>query len=268
MRLETLKYTDDEARTYKSITEKVFFKTKFAFLRSHRGIRKNKMHLLISPTHGGKSTTVRSVLFDIIMNNREKHVLIVLSEETIEEFKIEFSKTFPSHDILENVTLISEQDGAKDIEDTKKIIKEAIELTECDLVIYDNITTSVIYPDDNKTQESSALWLKSVSKKTTLFLVAHTNDTSGANKLLTESDIRGSKKLPNLVEFLYVLQPIVVGNKMFQFINIRKNRGQDTDNKLFRLYYNPMLSTFDKDMAVCFEDVKEVFKQRNKLGDK
>jgi hypothetical protein len=202
------------------------------------------------------------------MNNRDKQVLIVLSEETIEEFKIEFSKTFPAHDILDNVTLLSEQDGASNMEQVKLTIVEAIEMTEADIMFYDNITTSILYPDDFKTQESTALWLKALSKKITLFLIAHTNDNSGANKLLTESDIRGSKKLPNLVEFLYVLQPIMVGNKMFQFINIRKHRGQDTDNKLFRLYYNPELSTFDKDMAVSFEDVKEVFKMRNQLGDR
>lgn len=268
MKLETLHYSDSESAEYKTLSKKVFFQTKFAFLRSHRGLRENKMHLLISPTHGGKSTAVRSTLFDVILNNRDKRVLIVLSEETVEEFKIEFSKTFPSHDILGNVMLMSEQDGAKCPIELKKMIASAITASNCDLLFYDNVTTSILYPDDFKTQESTALWLKALSKKVSLFLIAHTNENSGANKLLTEGDIRGSKKLPNLVEFLYVLQPIMVGNKMFQFINVRKHRGQDVDNKLFRLYYNPELSTFDRDQAVGFDDVKEVFKMRNKLGDK
>jgi hypothetical protein len=268
MKLETLNYTNDEAIGYQRLVKQVFFQTKFAFLRIHRGLRENKMHLLISPTHGGKSTAVRSVLFDVVLNNRDKQVLIILSEETVEEFKIEFSKTFPSHDILDNVTIMSEQDGAISVSELKKIINGAINASKCDLLFYDNITTSTLYPDDFKTQEASALWLKALSKTVTLFLIAHTNENSGANKLLTESDIRGSKKLPNLVEFLYVLQPIMVGNKMFQFINIRKHRGQETDNKLFRLYYNPELSTFDRDQAVSFDDVKEVFKMRNKLSEK
>jgi len=268
MRLESLSYSNEEVSKYQQITKQVYFQTKFAFLRSHRGLRENKMHLLISPTHGGKSTAVRSILFDVILNNRNKQVLIILSEETVEEFKIEFSKTFPAHDILENVTLLSEQDGGVTIPELKKVIYGAINASKCDLLFYDNVTTSILYPDDLKTQETTALWFKALSKKVTLFLIAHTNDLSGANKLLTESDIRGSKKLPNLVEFLYVLQPIMVGNKLFQFINTRKHRGQDSENKLFRLYYNPQFSTFDKDMAVDFNDVKEVFKMRNKLGDK
>jgi hypothetical protein len=268
MKLESLKFTEEDSLRYRNLVNTVFFQTQLGFLRSHRGLRKNKMHLLISPTHGGKSTAVRSILYDFLRNNQDKQVLIVLSEETTEEFKIEFSKTFKSDDILENVTLLSEQEGAYNCEETKVIIKEAIELTECDILFYDNITTSVLYPDDFKTQENTSLWLKILSKKVTLFLIAHTNDITGSNKLLTESDIRGSKKLPNLVEFLYILQPIMVGNKMFQFINIRKNRGQETKNKLFRLYYDSDLSIFSKDMSVDFEVIKDIFKQRNKLNDK
>ena len=268
MRLESLKYSNEDAAKYKLESNLIHFKTDLAFLKIHNGLRLLKMHLLLSPTHGGKSTLVRSVVFDMLKNNKLIKILIILSEETIEEFKAEFSKTFPAHEILENVTLISEQDGCNSIEDTKINIKEAIEMSDCEIVFYDNITTSTLYPDDFKTQESTALWLKALSKKITLFLIAHTNDNSGSSKLLTESDIRGSKKLPNLVEFLYILQPIMVGNTMFQFINIRKHRGQETENKMFRLFYDPYHSIFKNDKGVNFEDVKEVFLQRNKLDDK
>jgi len=267
--LESLKYTKEEADMLTQRNQTVEYATKLGFLRSHKGLRSHKMHLLIAPTHGGKSTAVRSILFDLLINNKNKKILIWLTEETIDEFKEEFCKTFPSHDILDNAAILSEQDGEPTPDEVKKNIREAIEMTGCDLIFIDNITTSKIYPNGNFSKQSeTALWLKKLSKRTTLFTVAHTNTAEFSNRFLNDQDIRGGKDIVNLTEFLYILQPIRVGESLYQFINIGKHRGQHVKNKYFRLYYNDALSIFDRDMAVDFNQIKEVFKQRNKLADR
>ena len=266
MYLDSLKYTDAEASEYEIKSNQVDFRTNLAFLKCHKGIRKNKMHLLMAPTHGGKSTVVRTALVDLLKNNKTKKILIWLTEETIDEFKQEFSKTFPSHDILENVSILSEQNGEPSADEIKRNIHDAIEMTGCDLIFIDNITTSKTYPSGKfSAQEETASWLKKLSKKTSIFIIAHTNTADFTNRFLNEQDIRGGKDIVNLCEFLYVLQPITVGNRLFQFINIKKNRGQPVKDKYFRLYYNSELSIFDRDMAVDFNEIKEVFKQRNQL---
>lgn len=269
MYLESLEYSEEESRDYNAKSKQVYFQTKLAFLRSHRGIRENKMHVLIAPTHGGKSTAVRSVIFDIITNNKNKKILIWLSEETMGEFKQEFSKAFPSHSALSNVAGLSEQSGDPNAIEIKKNIEEAIEMIDPDLVFIDNITTSKLYPSGNfSQQEKASSWLKRLSKKTTLFIIAHTNTAEFSNRFLNEMDIRGGKDLVNLTEFLYILQPITVGDTLRQFIMVKKNRGQNVDGKYYRLYYNKVLSIFDHDIQVDFEAIKEIFKQRNKLGDR
>lgn len=269
MFLESLKYSQEEAEKLSRLNETIHFHTRLSFLKTHRGIRDKKMHILMSPTHGGKSTAVRSVLSDLLINNKTKKILIWLTEETIEEFKEEFCKTFPSHSILDNVSILSEQDGEPTHDEIKLNIYEAIEMTKCDLIFIDNITTSKIYPSGNfSLQEKTSSWLKKLSKKVSLFIMAHSNTSEFSNRFLNDQDIRGGKDIINLTEFLYILQPIMVGDKLFQFINIKKHRGQQVKSKYFRLYYNPVLSIFDKDMSVDFDQIKEVFKQRNKLADR
>lgn len=269
MYLDGLKFSEEEAKEYSRKTSEVNYNTKLKFLKTHNGLRDFKMHLLISPTHAGKSTAIRSILFDILSNNRNKKVLIWLTEETIDEFKSEFCNAFPSHSILDNVALISEQNGEPTSAEIKKNVIDAIAMTKCDLIIVDNITTSKTYNSGGfSSQQDTAEWLKRISKKHTIFLVAHTNTGDFNNRFLTEQDIRGGKDIVNLSEFLYILQPITVGEKLFQFINIKKHRGQDTDGKMFRLYYNHILRIFDRDSLVTFSDIKEVFKQRNKLADR
>jgi hypothetical protein len=123
---------------------------------------------------------------------------------------------------------------------------------------------------DKKTSQQSeiAMWLKDFTKNTTLFIIAHSNGDGYEDKFLNENDIRGSKSITNLVEFLYILQPIRVGDKLFQFVNIIKHRGQNISGKFFRLFYSHELKSFDRDLKIEFKDIKEVFKQRNTLSGK
>ena len=50
--------------------------TAFGFLSAHNGLRKGKLHVLLSRTGGGKSTLGRSILFDALDNNPDLIVFV------------------------------------------------------------------------------------------------------------------------------------------------------------------------------------------------
>ena len=259
--------TQDQATELTAYRKQIDFKTKLNFLLAHNGIRKNKMHFLIAPTHSGKSTLTRTILRDLIINNQSKKILVWLTEETTEDFKRAFYESVPAGEHLKNVK-ISCQVGVTD--SPEKIMADFTEMIEhfdIDIVICDNITTSSkLYQDESIARQSTTMtWLKSLTKITTVFCIAHTNTSDFNNRLLDENDIRGGKTAVNLTEFLYVMQPIQINNTLHQFILIKKHRNQKVENKFFKLNYDHRLMAFANDYPTDFEFIKNVFKDRNKL---
>lgn len=262
---EEISITEEEQNNYLLESKEVHFKTRFNFLRSHNGIRKNKMHLLLSPTSGGKSTAVRSIVRDFIFNNKNARVLVWLTEESKREFEQELCKTVPPSPELARISVVSEIDSSSEGEEIKRNLEQIMAFHSFDLVIVDNITTSMIYMDKRPdVQGGVSWWLKGLAKKAALLVIAHTN-TGDTGRILSEQDIRGTKTICNIVEFLYVLQPVQVNNTKFQFINILKHRGQECDGLIYRLYYKKELMAFESDMKTDFDDFKEIFRLRNKL---
>ena len=260
--------TQDEADQMAAVSGECHFRTSFGFLNTHNGIRKNKMHMLISPTSGGKSTIVRSVLRDVIFNNTDKKILLFLSEETVQEFKDEFYKGVPvCKRLKDSLVIISQVNQDYSGDELKKKIEEIIEFYNIDLFVFDNLTTSrkLHLGQSVPTQDETVMWLKSLCKTTTVFVIAHTNTTDYNNRLITENDIRGTKTTVNVTEFLYILQPINVGNALNQFIIIKKNRGVKCSNKTFKMNFCDKIMSFENDTAVNFAEMKRIFKLRNKL---
>jgi len=248
-------------------THECFFRSNFKFLKAHNGIRRNKLHLLLSPTSGGKSTMVRSLLCDMVFRNKDKKILLWLTEESKSDFLTEFAATVPPHEVLSNIRIVSEMDTTHSDSEILATIEQTIDYYKVDMIIIDNITTSRFYGDKaTADQFKMSMWYKGLLKKTTVFLIAHTNGNDYNNRLLDETDIRGSKSITNLAEFLYILQPMYVGDKLYQFINIKKHRGQNIGGRFFRMFYSDELKSFDRDVQVSFEGVKEFFAMRNQLG--
>jgi GTPase SAR1 family protein len=259
--------TEAEAISMASISDETHFRTNLNFLRSHNGIRKNKMHFLIAPTHAGKSTLTRTLLRDLIFNNQDKKILILLSEETKNEFKQSFYDGVPAGEHLKNVKVSSQVGVDDDVDKLKHQIEEMIDYYGIDIMIFDNLTTSKnLYMDESiGTQAKTASWLKDLCRKTTVFVIAHTNTDDYNNRLLSENDIRGGKTVVNMTEFLYVMQPIHINNSLIQFILIKKHRGQRVDHKFFKLHYKPELLAFSKDTPEEFSEIVRLFRLRNKL---
>ena len=263
-------FSEDEQESYFTENEKTEFKSRLAFLNSHNGLRKNKTHLFIAPTGVGKSTFVRTLVRDVIFNNKDSRVFVWLTEETVDEFKSQLSYGLPSHEILNNIEIASEQESELE-ENTLKIwLEDYISMSEPDVVICDNITTSKLYAEKKVSEQSKiAHWFKRLAGYgNALFLIAHTGAEVRENqsRLIDENDIRGSKAITTLVEFLYILQPIWVNQTLYQFLKIKKHRGQDLMHGLYRLNYKKDIKAFENDISVDFEKFADTFKLRNKLA--
>ena len=252
------------------------FPTNIKLFSNHNGLRRNKMHLLIAPTGVGKSTFVRTMIIDFIEHNPEMKVLLWLTEETKEDFEDEFA--FGMSDKVaensENLHVISEQSMGENetASDVYRSLNDVIEHFNYDLIIIDNLTTSKLYLGSSpKEQEHAAGWLKGLCKNDlALFVIAHSGGSvqENSSKLLDENDIRGNKTLPNLAEFLYILQPFYVGNRLFQFLITKKHRGQPIHSKYIGVKYDKETNTFKESAFVAFEELKKVFKLRNQLDGK
>ena len=98
-------------------------------------------------------------------------------------------------------------------------LETLVQQEEFDILIYDNPTTSIFYGESPSQQSEVASRLKQLAKKqdVPIFMVAHTKSTvtDQYQGLIEDADIRGSKKLTNLVEFLYVFQRFSVESQFY-----------------------------------------------------
>lgn len=260
-----------EAATLRAVANWVYFKTDFKLLKSHKGFRSGRTHLFLGTTGSGKSTLVRSILIDLFKNNPDKKALIILSEESTEDFKSALSETeFDFHSGV-NMTVLSEED--QNFNSTQEYIQHLrllISELKPNVLFFDNLTTSLLYNDkSNRDQFLIAKELKRLTAKhdiATIF-VAHTGAqiSDNMNRLINENDIRGSKSVVNMIEFLYIMQRFEVGSTFFQTIRVVKHRSQQPDHKLFRLMYDTKKNLYTSDFPLDFQAFKEAFNQRNKL---
>ena len=76
----------EEIEVLREMADKVYFKSHFEFIQSHKGYRPKNVHLFMGESHGGKSTLVRSLVMDACLSDEAPPVLVWLSEETPHEF--------------------------------------------------------------------------------------------------------------------------------------------------------------------------------------
>ncbi|MGB1290502.1 MAG: RAD55 family ATPase [Pseudoalteromonas sp.] len=242
-------------------------KTGFNFLRQHCGFREGKLHLLIGSTSSGKSTLVRSILFDYLERNPKKKAFLYLTEESDADFKLGIAYSRKKID-TDRVVRYSEQDGQPSKEKLFHMIQKASE-ENIRFLILDNLTTCQFYND--KPFEYQSSFVKDLKTELTkhhvaCFCIAHTSTTANAGKALLDGDsIRGNKSVSNLAEYLYCLEKMVSGNQIGQAITLVKNRNHTADDYTFILKFNRMTRLFNQDFAIPFEEFKQMYNKRNKL---
>ena len=261
---------------------KVHWFSDYSFLTEHKGHRPGNLHLYLGVAHGGKSTLMRSLIIDALKRcDKEKKVLIWLSEETEEDFLIEFSmalKNFSSDDaktLFKKLIIHSEMNFSaifktETVKTKWLYFKDILNQERISIVFFDNLTTSEFYMDQNiETQSFFVKQLKEATSesKKPVVMVAHTGAevTENSHRLIAMNDIRGCKSVINIVQFCYILQRFQINDFYYPTLRICKHRGQTVENKMFWLHFNKDSNLYIEDKLINFLEMKDNFKRRNVL---
>lgn len=274
-RLELAYQTDGEKEESEIERMTYYFQTQIEFLKAHCGYRPGKMHILIGPTSGGKSTLVKTMLLDLVIHLGDRKALLILSEERVKDFHESMSKMPSSLKWLK--LFVTTEDKIYEGNNMDNYIHELsgiVEKEQIKIVFYDNITTSKFYPVDKLGDQEK--FVKSLKAKLChvydlpFVLVAHTRAevTVNHNKITGPEDIRGCKITANLAECLYTLQVVDVEKHRFQYVKGHKGRGYDYDPGFFFLGYNSKLRCFDRIEKRDFESFRLNFEDRQRLDGK
>jgi len=254
-----LKVTHDEkiAEEYEKDLRRVYIQSNLPFLQVHNGLRPGKLHLVLGPTHTGKTTLVRSLLHDIMNNNIKMKVLVWLSEETKADFEQQFFKTPKMGKNFDHL-LVGQEPG-----DLMATLKTHPDIN---VLIYDNITTSRHYSGTNfNDQERFVRDLKNYFQKTGIagIVVAHTGSQIKTNqkKLIEIEDIRGGRSIANLSEFAYILQRWIVDTRMTaNCLRIAKHRGYALTDVVYKFGLDRENLIYSRFVSVDYLELKNILK--------
>jgi ABC-type iron transport system FetAB ATPase subunit len=259
----------EESKRLQQQNKTVYVHSGLRFLKAHNGLRPGCVHTAMAEAGSGKSTLVRTIVRDFAFHpqNAGKKMVVWLSEESLEEFRTELSFTVPDHERLLDIKVYSETDCGNNL---KGFMTEVIHGHAPDVFLFDNITTSALY-DGKRVNEQNDFcrWIKNLTKQVGMatVLIAHTGAEVGShlNRMITMNDIRGSKALVNLSEFFYIMQRFQTEHAIFTCLMVTKHRGQDIDNRMYKLNYEKILRAFKDDNPIDFKTFKEWYAKRNKL---
>jgi len=271
-----LEMTESEIKELYVEQRKIHNLTNLHFLKAHNGLRNQKLHVTLGSPSAGKSTLRSSIIADFIKCNAKKKIYLWLSEESEKDYKTDLSNNPALIKLMESrVMVTSEQDMADELDvdaGASQIIEQVLQ-SNCDLFIFDNVTTSTFYDDQHVSVQNKFLTdFKSALRyiKCPVLFFAHTGKQIGSNhpKLIEHTDIRGSAKLTNIAEYFYILQPFSVGNHINTSLRIAKSRGHSIKNRYYALEYDSSLRYYHADKIIGFDHLNELFKEQDRLGKK
>ena len=196
---------------------KIYYPSRFDFLKEVNGIRPCSMMGLLGTPGSGKSTLLKSIIADTAEYAK---VLVYLTEEEPKDYQILLNVLKTN---LDNVVFLSEKKlfhTGMTIEQMKLYFQESILASGARVVFFDNITTSAIYESLNvRGQGEMVSFFAQIAEKNDIciFYVAHTtkNATDNMGKLIEGEDVRGSNQLFQQSQYFFILQNISVNNDSF-----------------------------------------------------
>lgn len=264
-------FTDDHFKILKEYSNTIHYSSLLPFIRCHNGWRKGNLHVFLGKTSGGKSTLMRTLLMDALNSNQSSLTVgVILSEEKKTSFLSEFNYSGKLTPLVKRLKVVSEQDYPQLRTSTKEwdAIFQRMCDEGCDIIFYDNPTTSQTYSNDFQKQSIRAGEYKQMAIRNNIPFVLFTH-TAGVNEnfnqLISEDHMRGSKELVNQAEFFYAMQTINEGNQRWGFLRILKHRGQEVDNFVYSLGFDPKFRAYGNVSEVDFKKMADTFKLRNKL---
>lgn len=254
--------------------QKFQWETNLNYLKSHKGFRNANIHLFLGTSGAGKSTKMRTIIRDFLIQNPFETIAIWLSEETVDDFKDELAKFKDPLLVqyLDNIYAVSEMEGMnrENLTELKSNFIRFLDETEPSIMIFDNITTSAMY-DTLSVKDQTAMqgWLKAecIRRHIPFVFFAHTSAeiTDSINRLINQQDIKGSRGICNIAQYLYVMQRFELGRLYFPTLRVVKYRGYTVEERLYYLNYDKEESVFSLDWALPWEEFMEAFSKRNQL---
>ena len=246
----------------------VAFSSRYEFLKSHNGIRPNCLHGMIGTTGSGKSTLLKCIITEAAAG---KNVLVWLSEESVSEYQELIQ--FLDKSVLQNIGFVEEkkisQEYKADQEKFFLYFELMCEESGCDVVFIDNITSSAFYNmryglhGQGRTAE---YLMNFVKDKCAVFYVAHTETgvTDNYNKVVAPENMRGSKELAIVTEYMYIIQKFTTNEKIYNVLRVAKYRHHKEAAGWFALRFEH--HSYIGDARVPFELINKIFKSRDFLG--
>jgi len=269
--IKTASVTEREMDEIRKENDFVYIKSRFNFIKAHNGLRPSCLHILLGTSGSGKSTLAKAIIIDCAVQYK---TLLWQSEEKRENFIVSLKNCSPDKKITDNIILFSELDlEPQDLKTPDSVFDKfeyIIKLHKPKIVFLDNITTSQMYMGLNPNDQDKMIWkIKRLFSKlgTPIILIAHTGSyvNESTAKIIEDSDIRGSKTIMNLAEYVYIFQRFEINSRFFPTVRIRKSRNHQLTSKLFYLQYNREKNIYTDDKDLDFSNFKEAYGQRNKL---
>lgn len=217
----------------------------------------------------------KSTLFKCIIAETAAHspVLVWLSEETIVEYQELIN--YLDKSCLSNIHFVEEREIAKEIKDNQdqffEYFEQMVDESGAEVVFVDNVTTSRFYSSYFGfigQQRTAEYLIDFVKRKCSLFYVAHTNlkITDNYGQIVYPGDIRGSKELPNMTEYFYIIQKFTTENKQYNVLRVAKFRHHEQASGWYALKYER--KSYIGDSRVPFAVINKIFKMRDYFGKK
>ena len=260
---------DFEVEMHVALRDKTVYPSRYEFLKAHNGIRPKSLTGLMSSTGAGKTTLTKCIIAETAGHG--KKVLVWLSEESVIEYQELIY--FLDKSCLKNIVFVEEKEIPDDFKETQEdffeYFEQMVEESGCDIVFIDNVTSSAFYNQrfGIMGQNKSAEFLRRFAKnKHEIFYVAHTESaiTENYSKVIVAENIRGSKELPLMTEYLYIIQKFTSNSKQFNCLRTAKYRHHEDAAGWYSLTYENR--AYIGDAKVPFNLINKIFKSRDYFG--
>jgi len=237
----------------------------FKFLDDHYGFRPGKVHMFVGPTGGGKSSLVRTIANK--MCRRHKILLLATEEDAADlETTMAYAKEKINHDnffiVEENGILEITKNNLKDYNGYVRQLEWELEIHKPDLFIFDNLTTSKMYAENDDCLSFFTAIKKLLKDKGIPFIVvAHTASRVHNGDFFEATDIRGNRFCAINSEYLYCLYRFVDecdGHITYaNFVYVGKARTHDNINTPYRVWFDKETKQYISDEKYTHESFKK-----------
>ena len=262
--------SDFEIEMHSKLKDRTEFPSRYQFLKAHNGIRPNCLHGIMGSTGCGKSTLVKCIIAEAAS---AKRVLVWISEENVVEYQELINVLDKS--VLDNIMFVEEKEidikYRSDQDLFFQYFEQMVEQADCDVVFIDNVTTSAFYNSRFGffgQQRTAEFMIQFVKRVCSIFYVTHTRSevTDNYAKVVTPEDIRGSKELALITEYMYIIQKFTTEDKQFNVLRVAKYRHHEDAAGWYGLKYEK--KAYIGDSKVPFAVINKIFKMRDHFGKK